>query len=518
MSTLAVKKTAVPLEHWRALFDAHWASEDAMTALRREALEDFLSAGFPTIRQEDWKYTNLRRLEAREFALAGPSTLEPGAHSEPGSDCEARAAAGAPTSQEPLQAQPPAQWIANPGVRIVLVNGRWAPQLGSTSAHPPGLTLLSLSQWCSHDATAAAKFLAESRCPQSGEVSAPTPAPAPVPFNSRQGLRPATRRSPLEQLNLAFSEDGIVIELADGMDVEPVYIVHQMTASQKSNQESAAGNAQAAMRMVHPRVIVRAGRNSRCTIIEHFLGPADTEYFTNAVTHIEVGQDASVAHYRLQMESPRSFHIAHVDAHVQANGRYACHDIALGASLARAGLSVELDGPGAHAALYGLFIPLGTQHLDAHTRVDHLAAHTTSEEDYRGVAGGRGRGVFNGKVIVHPGAQKIDARQSSRNLLLSPGAEIDTKPELEIYANDVKCAHGATTGQLDATAMFYLRSRGLSETEARALLIRAFAESILTRIEPDALRNHLEHHLDRLLAVVQESRPDAPRRGNGTHP
>lgn len=511
MSTLAAKKPAAPLDHWRALFDARWTSTDAMTALRREALEDFLSAGFPTIRQEDWKYTNLRRLEAREFTFAGAGTLEPGTRGAPGTDGETAGAEASPAPQT--------QWIENPGVRIVLVNGHWTPQLGSTSAHPPGLTLLSLNQWCSHDPAAAAKFLSEARFPHAGEGSAPNRAPEVVPFNSRQGIRPPTRRSPLEQLNLAFSEDGIVIEIADGMDIEPVYVVHQMTAPENTSRENGQSGTQAAMRMVHPRIVVRAGRNSRCTLIEHFLGPIDTEYFTNAVTHIEVAQGASVAHYRLQTESPRSFHLAHIDAHVLADGRYACYDIALGASLARVGLSAALDGPGAHAALYGLFVPLGTQHLDAHTRVDHLAAHTTSEEDYRGVAGERGRGVFNGKVIVHPGAQKIDARQSSRNLLLSAGAQIDTKPELEIYADDVKCAHGATTGQLDATAMFYLRSRGLSEADARALLIRAFAESILTRIEPAALRKQLEHHLDERFATAQKSRSEAPRQGsNGTQP
>ncbi|AMN47614.1 hypothetical protein ACG33_10990 [Steroidobacter denitrificans] len=514
MSTLAARKTATPLQHWRALFDTRWNSTDALTALRREALEEFLSAGFPTIRQEDWKYTNLRRLDAREFTFADADASEfdtQGASATPGEITKIEDAAA-------LQAQ----WIANPGVRIVLVNGRWTPKPGSTGAHPPGLTLLSLGQWGSQDADAAAKFLSEARIPRSGEGSVSRRAPEVVPFNSRQGIRPPVRRTPLEQLNLAFSEDGIIIELADGMDIEPVYIVHQMTAPENTNPENDQENMQsaapAAMRMVHPRIIVRTGRNSRCTLIEHFLGPADTEYFTNAVTHIEVGQGATMTHYRLQTESPRSFHIAHIDAHVQAAGRYACYDIALGANLARVGLSTALDGPGAHAALYGLFVPLGTQHLDAHTRIDHLAAHTTSEEDYRGVAGGRGRGVFNGKVIVHPGAQKIDARQSSRNLLLSSGAQIDTKPELEIYADDVKCAHGATTGQLDTTALFYLRSRGLSEDDARALLIRAFAESILTRIEPVALREQLEHHLDERFATAQDSR-EAPRQGaNGTQP
>jgi Fe-S cluster assembly protein SufD len=197
-------------------------------------------------------------------------------------------------------------------------------------------------------------------------------------------------------------------------------------------------------------------------------------------------------HYRLQQESAKGFHLSTVRTRIARDARYSSHEIALGASLGRSDVAALLEGPGADAKLRGLFTPAATQHLDNYTRIEHIAAHTTSEEEYRGIADGRGRGVFNGKVKVHPDAQKTDARQLSRNLLLSPTAEIDTKPELEIYANDVKCSHGATTGQLDATALFYLRSRGLDANQARMLLIRAFAESILETIEPQGLRAALE--------------------------
>jgi len=478
MSAATIRKAVAPLEHWRALFDARWTSQDAIAALRRDALEDFLAAGFPTPCEEDWKYTNLRRLEMREFQPASaPKTAGPGQEDADAATLEA-------------------QWIANAGTRIVLVDGHWAPARSSSVAHPPGVTVLTLNQWCAHAPEAAASFLSQSRTLPAG-----TPhdaGAATIAFNSRQGPRPAIRASALEQLNLAFCEDGIVIDLAEDTQPDaPLYVVHQWSA-----RKDTAG----AMHMSHPRIIVRAARNSRCTLIEHFLGSDDGEYFTNAVTHIDLASGASLAHYRLQTEALRSFHIANIDVHVGANGRYACHDIALGASLGRVNLNVSLGGAGAHVALHGLLVPMGTQHLDAHTRVDHLVAHTSSEEDYRGVAGERGRGVFNGKVIVHPGAQKTDARQSSRNLLLSPTAQIDTKPELEIYADDVKCAHGATTGQLDAMALFYLRSRGVPEAEARALLIRAFAESILGRIETVALRSYLEERLDRLFALPHEVR------------
>jgi Fe-S cluster assembly protein SufD len=440
MSAVTARQAASSLERYREAFEARWHGDDALVALRRCALERFLAAGFPTQRDEDWKYTNLRRLEMRSFAPAERSAIA--------------------VEQDRL--------IPRAGMRVVLVNGYWMPSLSSTTAQPPGVTLLTLGQWMLNDAAATAQFL-----------SPPQSAPAGV----------------FEQLNLAFCEDGVVLQIADGIVMdEPVYIVHQWQ--------------DAAQRMSHPRVIVRAGPNSRCALIEQFLGPAaDVEYFTNAVTTVEVAAGAAVRHYRVQQESPQSFHIAQVAVRQSADSRYACHDIALGGGLARTNISTMLEGNGAHVMLHGLFAPTGKQHLDTHTRIEHVAPHTTSEEDYRGVAAGRGRGVFNGKVIVRPGAQKIDARQSSRNLLLAPTAEIDTKPELEIYANDVKCSHGATTGQLDETALFYLRSRGLSQSQARALLIRAFAEAVLSSVDHEPLRAYLERQLDERFAAPQEDAP-----------
>jgi Fe-S cluster assembly protein SufD len=437
MSVVTLQESLSSSERYRAAFDARWSAADPLIELRRAALERFVAAGFPTQRQEDWKYTNLRRLEARTFAPATSAAIAVGAHEQ--------------------------QWIAKAGIRVVLVNGHWMPALSSSEAQLPGMTLLTLKQWFEHDPAAAAAFIART---------------------SR------AKPSALEDLNLAFFEDGVVLDVAAGaVPDQPIYVVHQWTD-------------ESAQLMSNPRVVVRAAANSRCVVIEHFVGANAGECFTNAVSDIDIAAGASVEHYRIQQESLRSFHVGHLNVRLQQNSRYASHDIALGASLARVNLSTTLQGPGAHVALNGLIAPLGTQHLDAHTSIDHAAPHTTSDENYRGIAGGRGRGVFNGKVSVRPDAQKTDARQSSRNLLLTAGAEIDTKPELEIYANDVKCSHGATTGQLDASALFYLRTRGLDEATARALLIRAFAESIVTSIGPPAIRNHLERLLDEHYKVI----------------
>jgi Fe-S cluster assembly protein SufD len=439
VSAVGAKSTASPVERYRTAFDARWVGDDPLVAVRRAALEQFVSAGFPTQRQENWKYTNLRRLETRAFGVAEPAALD---------------------AKQP-------EWLPHTGTRVVFVNGHWMPALSSQHAQPPGVTVLTLNQWLQREPAEVAAYLRDH-----GHLEGST----------------------LEQLNLAFFEDGLVVNLADNAILdEPLYIVHHCTPA-------------AAQRMTHPRVLVRAGRNSRGTIIEHFLGAHETEYFTNAVTRIEVAAGGAIRHFRVQQESTRAFHIAHVQAKLASDSRYAVHDIALGASLGRSDITTLLEGRGAHVALFGLFTPRGTQHLDAHTLIDHVAPNTTSEEDYRGIADGRGRGVFNGKIIVRPDAQKIDSRQSSRNLLLSPQAEIDTKPELEIYANDVKCSHGATTGRLDATALFYLRSRGLSESDARALLIRAFAESILTTIDVAPLRTALEKQIDERFTLANEAK------------
>lgn len=428
MNTATARASTGAVEHYRDVFDAQFTQTDAMAGLRRAAFEHFAARGFPTQRDEPWKYTNLRRLLSRRFQPAQGAALN---------------------TQQPL-------WLQG-GNRIVLANGQYSSALSSPTVQPPGLTMLTLAKWIANDPTDAAAYLATTLTEDT---------------------------SALEALNLAFCQDGVVIHLADDVVLdEPVYIVHQW-----SNTQTPA--------MSHPRVMVRAGRNSRCTIIEQYLGHQDSEYFTNAVTSFDLHAGADVRHLRLQMESTSAFHLGQVQVKLARDARYDGHDIALGASIGRTGLTALLEESGAHIELHGLFLPVGSQHLDAHTRFEHRAAHTTSGQDYRGIAGGKGRGVYNGKVVVHQDAQKIDSRQSSRNLLLSPGAEIDTRPELEIYANDVKCSHGATTGQLDATALFYLRSRGMSEEDARAALVRAFAETIVLSIDHAELRSLLERQID----------------------
>ena len=287
-------------------------------------------------------------------------------------------------------------------------------------------------------------------------------------------------------LNAALCPDIVLLDVAEGSTAEPVELV--ITA--------AAG-------MSYPRLVVRAASGSTARIVLRHAGD-DAERLVASVVDVEVGTGATVHLYRCLDAGARAFHFERIEATVGARGTFVAHDAQLGGGLARLDLFARLAAPQAAAELTGLFIADSSRHLDTHVCVDHLAPGTRSLQDYRGIAAGRGRAVFNGKAVVHEGAQQSVARQTSRNLLLTAGAEIDTKPELEIYADDVQCSHGATTGQLDTAALFYLRSRGLSETEARSALTRAFAGAVLSRMDHAAFAATVRSTLDTRLATLLE--------------
>ncbi len=274
-------------------------------------------------------------------------------------------------------------------------------------------------------------------------------------------------------LNVALCTDALVIDIDErAMPDEPLHLV--------------LVSAGAEARMAHPRVLIRAARGSTARIILHHAGDDSAEQFVNSFVDVEVASEASLRLYRLQAAGTRAFLIERIEATLGPRAGFMVHDAELGASLSRLDVNVRLAAPGAATELSGLFLADGARLVD-----------------YRGIAAGRGRGVFNGKAVVHVDAQRSDARQTNRNLLLTPGAEIDSKPELEIYADDVKCGHGSTTGQLDPAALFYLRSRGLGEHEARSALTRAFAGAVLSRMDlasyAAAVHAVLDERLDRLL-------------------
>jgi Fe-S cluster assembly protein SufD len=296
-------------------------------------------------------------------------------------------------------------------------------------------------------------------------------------------------------LNTAFCEDGALVEIAPGAVLaEPVHLVYLSTP--RWGHEAT---------LSHPRTLVLAGRGSDATLIETCGGLEGEAYFTNAVTEVRLDAGARLDHYKLQRESDRAFHVASLAVRQQRDAFFSDHFVCLGGSLVRQDIDVLLDGEGAECVLNGLFMADGRQHMDTHTLIHHARPHGTSRELYKGVLDGRARGVFHGKVLVGKDAQKTDAYQSNKNLLLSREALVHSTPALEIFADDVKCKHGSTTGQLDPEALFYLRSRGLGEQAARSLLIYAFASDLVARVKVPAVKASLEAFLkDRLPQAPEE--------------
>lgn len=300
--------------------------------------------------------------------------------------------------------------------------------------------------------------------------------PAHVPEGAEAHLgKHASIDNPFVALNTAFLNDVKLVQVPRNTVVEaPIEITYEATRD---------GVA------YHPRTLIVVGSGSQCTIVETYRGAG--RYFTNAVTEVVAGDGAVVDHYKVQQESPEAFHVATMQAKLGRSASYSTHSISLGAALARHDSNATL-AEGTDATLNGLYIVNGTQHVDHHTAIDHAMPHATSHELYKGILDGRAQAVFNGKIVVRKDAQKTDSKQTNKNLVLSDEAVINTKPELQIWADDVRCTHGATIGQLDAEMMFYLRSRGIGANEARSLLIYAFAQDIVDRIKVPALRDSLE--------------------------
>ena len=437
------------LEHYRREWRAtHAALPGARVGwveqVRREALDRFCDRGFPTPRDEDWKYTNVRPIERRAFRL------DP----DGGDEATARGAGGVPRER----------FVGiETAARFVFVNGWLAPAHSDPAGElPAGVLAESLAHVLESDPGRVELHLAE-----------------------------LAEGNAFTALNRAFLGDGAVITIPPGVRLPlPIELVFV-----------ARGEVDVAS---HPVVLVLAGEEAGATVVEHHLGDGAGAKLANPFTRIAVGEGAAIEHHLLLEEDDATWHTGNIDARVAAGGRLGSNAVQLGGRLVRYGIDVSLDGPGAEVALNGLYVARGRQHVDFHTRVDHREPGGRSEQVYKGLLDGRGRGVFNGRVLVHRDAQHSDASQSNHNLLLSPDAEIDTKPQLEIFADDVKCSHGATVGQLDERAIHYVRSRGLGAEAARALLTFGFAEDVLARMGEPAVRRHVERGLVAALPALAE--------------
>lgn len=329
---------------------------------------------------------------------------------------------------------------------IVFVNGIYAPELSRLEDLSPGVTFRPLAR---------------------GEVGAP-----PI------GRIAEFRERPFVALNTALVRDGAVLDVADGASGGSVHFVFRTEGDQVLSM---------------PRILIVAGRASSVTVIETHMGRGD--YFSNGVTEIDAGEGAVVDHYKIVSEDAASFHVGSIDAAQGRDSAVRTRLVGIGGGFVRNDVNVTLDGEGASCSLDGLYLLAGRQHFDAHTSIIHAKPHTDSLELYKGILGDQSRGVFNGIIVVRPDAQKVAARQTNKNLLTSNEAIADSNPQLEIHADDVKCNHGSTIGQLDPTALFYLRSRGIGLDEAKALLTHAFASEVVERIGVEPIRHRLEQIL-----------------------
>ena len=441
MTITASTSAADTYPHYAAAYAAQ--ADDGPPSLRDSrgrGWAAFLKLGLPTARRgnEPWKYTNAGPIAREAFGFADNLPVQ-----------------SAGVTPETLRAIAPRQadWRT-----LVMVDGVFAPALsdGFTAASD-GLTVAALS-----DAAGAGRGIGSLVAPEDDGFAA---------------------------LNTAFARAGVGIATAPGVDAGVVNVVYLTTGREQP-------------RVTYPRTLIDAGANSRITVIETFAGPDDTRYLTNAVAEATVGEGASVEHYRLLFEGRDAYHVGISRVEQQKDSRFASVSIADGAALGRNDFGVRLAGTGAECVLNGLYLTKGSQHIDNYINIDHAEPYGTSRLFYKGILDGKSRAVFGGNVTVRKDAQKTDAQQTDKNLLLSEEAEVDSKPSLLIYADDVKCGHGATAGHIDADTVFYMRSRGLDLPTASRILIHAFASEIIDTVALEPLREYLD-------ARFQNAIPDA---------
>jgi Fe-S cluster assembly protein SufD len=411
-----------------------------LRTLRRTAIEKFRSLGFPGPRDEEWRFTNIGPIAETRFVAANDGVSR--------------------LTRQRLGAF----GVGDIGpVQLVVVNGRYVRELSPAVALPAGVRAGGLG-----DAIKA----------------------EPERVGSHLGRYASVEQHAFRALNTSFVADGAFVEIrANTVVEEPIHLVFVSTT-------------EAAPTFSHPRALVLVGENSQARIVETFLGP-DEQYFTNAVSEIVAGPGAVVDHYRLQREGPRAFHMGSTCLHLGRSTSVTSHAVALGGEIARHDVVATLAAAGSECVLNGIYLAGGRSLVANHTEIDHAMPHCSSREVYKGILAGQARGVFNGKIRVRPDAQKTDAKQTNKTLLLSDEAQINTKPQLEILANDVKCTHGATVGQLNEEALFYLRARGIGLEEARNLLIRAFTGEVIERMALASAREQVERLIAARLAELQ---------------
>jgi len=397
--------------------------------LRRAAMAKFREIGFPTTKNEEWRFTSVAPLTKVQF--------------QPASD-----ARGGLTAKEIDQ-----HTIKDlEAALIVFINGVYAPEFSPASGLPQGVKAGSLAEFMRSEPELLSQHLARHASYDDNAFTA---------------------------LSTAFMRDGAFVYVPDGVEVKtPLFLLFLSTADDTPF-------------VTHPRNLIITGTGSRVAIIENYIGRGHNVYFTNSVTEVVAGARSVIEHDKIQHESDNAFHVSTLQIVQGEESTYTSNAITYGGSLVRNNVTAVLAGERCECRLNGLSLGTGNQHIDNHTTIDHAMPNCASHELYKSILEGRSRGVFNGKIFVRKDAQKTDAKQTNKTLLLSDDAMIDTKPQLEIFADDVKCTHGATVGQLDEDQIFYLRSRGLALDDARDLLTNAFASDVINRINVGPVRELL---------------------------
>jgi Fe-S cluster assembly protein SufD len=432
MTQSAQKKSGMAAKPFREQFRRFEAEPQPawLLPLRRAGLARFAELGFPTLQDEDWRFTNVTPIAKLPFKPVFEPTTDTASKDAPGKNI----------------------FKNLPGPRLVFVNGHFDAGLSAVGKLPDGVKATNLAE---------------------------TIASSPAFLEKQLGYCALVENNSFAALNQAFFLDGGFVHIAAGKTIEePIQLVFVSTAGHDGGT-------------THPRNLIIAEANSRVTVIESYLSTGGSAYFTNAVTEIVAGDNAVVEHVKFQDEAADAFHVATIAGQFGRASNVKVHSFALGAKLSRNNIHARLAGEGLECILNGLYLTRGEQLADHHMIVEHAQPHCASHEYFNGILDDKSKGVFHGRIYVHPVAQKTDAKQTNKNLLLSDDATANTKPQLEIYADDVKCTHGATVGQLNDESIFYLRSRGIPEPTARRMLIHAFAGEIIERVKCGPVREQL---------------------------
>lgn len=408
--------------------DAPGSDIDWLKSIRQDAINKFSDLGFPTLQDEDWRFTNVAPIARGSFEI-----LENGHDKVSASDLA------------------PYQFKETEAIELVFVNGRYSDELSSINKLPQGVIVKNLAV-----AIESEQEILKDNLAKYADFS----------------------EEAFTALNTAFMEDGGFIYIPKGTVLKTP--IHLLFISTESDTPS----------ITNPRNLIIAEQNCEANIIEHYTSIADSVYFSNVVTEIVVGENSTIGHYMIELESKKAFNISTLRVQQARSSNINSHSLLLGGSLVRNNVHPVLAGEGCDSLINGLYMPNHRQHMDNYMKVEHASPHCDSRQLYNGILDGRSRAVFHGRIIVHEDAQKTDAKQTNRNLLLSDTAQVDTKPQLEIYADDVKCTHGATIGQIDENALFYLRSRGISKNDARDIIMNAFTNETFESMTLDSVRNY----------------------------